>query len=266
VAPNYNATNPITFNATTPNSPSVSWTLNLTYTTTGGKCKGCTNSQSLTTASGANGTATYQSMGGQLVATATDGVNSSGSVTAYVVGAAIPTATEVALLNSSYSGATTNLLNGIAQVESSTTQFVQKTNFGVAAYWPTESLSDGGSHIGLLMLPVAMGVAWDYNINVAQGASLFGAKLASATRIMNSAINTYSGLPALNAVQLENMALVLYGPYAAAGATNQYYAPSCQGGTAAGTTCSGGTWVWVVNTANNAGGVAYANKCRASVH
>lgn len=84
IQPNYNVTAPITFNATTPNSPSLSWTLNLTYTTTAGKCSGCTNSQGLNTASGANGTATYQSMGGQLVATATDGANSSATVKVYI--------------------------------------------------------------------------------------------------------------------------------------------------------------------------------------
>jgi hypothetical protein len=203
--------------------------------------------------------------GGQLIATAADTESTeTASVTVYPLGTDIATATEVTLLDSIYSGKTPNLLSGIAQVESSTSQFAQISNFGISAYWPHESY-DGGSHIGLLQLPVAMDVAWDYTINANAGEQLFEDKLASATRIMKAAFTTYTGLPELGGIYIENMALVLYGPYAKAGVTNQYYAPSCKGGTVNGTTCTGGTWVWVVNKANNPNGVAYANKCRASI-
>jgi hypothetical protein len=258
----YNIAGPITFRATTPNSSEVSWTLDLTYTTSGGKCAKCTNAKSLKTKSGADGMESYKSMGGQLVATAADDLNDTANVTVYVVGAPVPLTTEVTLLDSIYPGPTSNLLSGIAFVESSLQQFAQLTNFGIDNYWPTESY-DGGTHIGLMQLPVAMGVAWDYSTNAGHGEKLFATKVATATRLMNTAIATYPGLPTLTGVNLENMALVLYGPYAKAGIANQYYVPSCQGGT--GKNCTGGTWVWVVNTADNPNGVAYANKCRASV-
>jgi len=260
----YDVAGPIVFNATAANNSKLSWTVALTYTTTGGDCAQCVTSDTFQTPAGKDKDKSYTNKGGQIVATATDSLSNAASVTVYVVGTSIPTSTEVSLLDSIYSGPTSNLMSGIAQVESSTMQFAQETNFGIASYWPTESY-DGGSHIGLLQLPVAMAVAWDYQTNSIQGEQLFDQKIATATRLMNKAIAAYSGLPTLTAVQLENMGLVLYGPYAAAGITNQYYVPSCSGGTAKGHTCSGGNWVWSVNTTTNPNGVAYANKCRASV-
>jgi hypothetical protein len=155
-------------------------------------------------------------------------------------------------------------MSGIAFNESSVRQFAQLTNFGIDDYWPTESGADGGSHIGLMQMPVAMNVAWDFTVNANKGEQFFaGAKTATAIRLMNAAITAYPGLPTLNGVQIENMALVLYGQYAKKGILNQYYVPSCQGGIVNGKQCTGGTWVWIVNTANNPLGVAYANKARA---
>lgn len=48
------------------------------------------------------------------------------------------------------------------------------------------------------------------------------------------------------------MALVLYGEYASSSLDRQYYIPQV----------SGDTVDWVVNTANNPDGVAYANDAR----
>jgi hypothetical protein len=262
-----NFAGPITFDATTSDALPVAWTMNLSYRTTAGKCSSCGSTESLQTASGASGTESYTSMGGQLVATAVDTGNAQyfSNVTVFITGVAIPTATELALLDSIYPGATPNLLSGISKVESSIQQFSQESNMGVTASWPTESKSDGGSHIGLMQMPVAMDVAWDFTINANDAEQLFEKKLASATRIANNATKAYLGLPSLGPRQVENMALVLYGPYPKVGIANQYYAPFCQGGTPSGTTCTGGVWVWVVNTAGNPKGVAYANKCRSSI-
>jgi hypothetical protein len=261
---NYNTTDPIAFNGTTIwfGGTPVFWTVNLTYMTSGGRCVGCTNSQVFETESGSNGTEVYVSMGGQLVTTAAANTSDMMNMTSYIVGAEIPTETEVSLLDSIYPGPTSNLLSGIAYVESSIAQFEESSNYGISAYWPKES-NDGGSHIGLLQLPVAMDVAWDYTINVQKGEQLFaGEKVGFATRLMNKDIATHTGLPVLNGVQLENMALLLYGPKASTKLAMQYYVPFCQGGTVIGNTCSGGSWVWIVNTAGNPKGVAYANLCR----
>jgi hypothetical protein len=97
-------------------------------------------------------------MGGQVMATAADDLSDTANVTFYVVGSPIPTATEVALLDSIYPGSTSKLLSGIAFVESSLHQFTQLTNFGVDDYWPTES-NDGGSLLGRAAGQASLGSA-----------------------------------------------------------------------------------------------------------
>ncbi len=222
IAPNYNVTNPITFNATTPNSPSLSWTLNLSYTTTGGKCSGCTNSQSLTTASGVNGTETYQSMGGQLVATATDGAKSSGSVTVYVVGSPIPNSQITTQLTSiyqpSFQGYTPNLLCHIAVQESGYAQFTTKTLYGVSAHWPVEngatSNVPAGSYIGLMQVAVTMATAFDWFQNSIAGNNVFEGFVTKAINYQNAQMANVPGLPAMTGQQIEDSTLVLYGGFA----------------------------------------------------
>jgi hypothetical protein len=60
---------------------------------------------------------------------------------------------------------------------------------------------------------------------------------------------THPGLPDLTAFQLENMAILLYGPYAGGHKpTEQYYTPICEDGVVKGNACIGGSWVWKVNT------------------
>jgi hypothetical protein len=156
-------------------------------------------------------------------------------------------------------------MTGIASVESSIEQFKSEALYGQTLYWPLESY-DGGTHIGLMQMPTSMDYAFNWQDNASNAVALFYQKESVATTVASNEISSYSGLPALTGAQLENMALTLYGPYA--GGTNpakQYYVPGCVGGTASGTTCTGGTWQWVVNTAGNANGVAYANSCRSKV-
>ncbi len=160
---------------------------------------------------------------------------------------------------------TPHLMTGIASVESSIEQFKSEALYGQTLYWPLESY-DGGTHIGLMQMPTSMDYAFNWQDNASNAVALFYQKESVATTVASNEISSYSGLPALTGAQLENMALTLYGPYA--GGTNpakQYYVPGCVGGTASGTTCTGGTWQWVVNTAGNANGVAYANSCRSKV-
>jgi hypothetical protein len=157
-------------------------------------------------------------------------------------------------------------MTGIASVESSIQQFTSSSLYGQTLFWPYASISDGGSHVGLMQMPTSMDYAFNWQDNASNAVALFNSKESIANTVAANEISSDTGLPALTGVQLENMALLLYGPYA--GGTNpalQYYVPSCVGGTISGSNCVGGSWQWVVNTAGNANGVAYANSCRSQM-
>lgn len=161
-------------------------------------------------------------------------------------------------------GATPKLMTGIAHKESTYQQFRQQSLYEHPGLWPNSSY-DGGSHVGLMQMPITKSAAWDWLSNTQSGVSLFKEKLAIAKSIENSIRASHTNLAALGTVQRENMALVLYGPYA--GGTNQgkqYYIPSCNG-TVVGANCNGGKWQWKVNTAGNPGGVGYANSVRSQI-
>lgn len=79
---------------------------------------------------------------------------------AYVVGVPIPDSEITSRLLTLYRGVTRNLLTGIAMKESSYRQFSDRTLFGYAGKWPLESY-DGGSHIGLMMVPITMADSWN---------------------------------------------------------------------------------------------------------
>jgi hypothetical protein len=168
---------------------------------------------------------------------------------------AIPDSEITARLLSLYQGPTPNLLTGIANLESTYRQFFQRKLYGVSALWPNESNQDGGSHVGLMQMPTSQADAWDWHANTSDAAALFSAKIAAAGRLANRIISNYPSLPALTGVQIENMALVLYWPYANASLTMQYYVPLG----------SGSNMQWAVNTANNPNGVAYADSVRAKM-
>jgi hypothetical protein len=159
-----------------------------------------------------------------------------------------------ARLDKLYHGTTPNLLTGIASVESTYTQFSNRTLYGVTAQWPTESF-DGGSHIGLMQVQTTKDHAWDWHSNTRDGASLFADKIRTAKRLERRIRKQHPGLPQLTGVQIENMALVLYGPYASADLAKQYYAVQVLNNAPQ----------WVVNTAGNADGVGYADRVRESV-
>ena len=161
-------------------------------------------------------------------------------------------------------------MTGLAQHENGYYQFTSQDLLGATALWPTESY-DGGSHIGLMMIPVAENLAWDWLQNTNYGVNdtnngFAGAKLPLAKSFVNWLTGTksnknvpvHSGLPAFASPsgQLERMALVLYlGNTAAAGWAEQYYIPVCPPpGTikAKGNTwsCNGSSWYWAVNDPN----------------
>ncbi|MGC1730590.1 MAG: choice-of-anchor tandem repeat GloVer-containing protein [Steroidobacteraceae bacterium] len=255
---NYIQTPEISFSASSADTTTpITWTLQLLYSATDGK--GAINAtQSFSTTSGQTHNIHYTSKGGQLSVTATQGTLTA-NVTLTITGEPIPDATITAQLDSLYAnGATPNLLTGIAEVESSYEQFDgTETKYGYTGYWPNESKADGGSHIGLMMVPTTALEAWDWLDNTSNGASLFQQKLAAAGRNATRIIAQNPGLPNLTPVQLENMALLLYGPFAPTThqLKNQYYIPATVGG----------VLTWIVNTANNPSGVTYANSCRSNV-
>lgn len=260
---NSTATNPIHFEArTVPANATrqVDFNVLLEYATSGGR--GTTpDTRGFQAQPASVHDETYTGMGGRLTVNASATINNqtvnAQQVRATITGVALAEATITTRLVDLYrNGDTPRLMTGIAQVESSYLQFRTRTLYGRSDLWPTESF-DGGSHMGLMQMPITMAHAWNWETNTADGVDLFQEKLRAAHRIMRRIINANHGLRQLTGVELENMALVLYGPNASADLGSQYYAPA--------PTPTGGV-DWVVNTAGNAGGVTYANNCRGSMH
>ena len=176
--------------------------------------------------------------------------------------------------NSSLTKPTPGLLTGIAQHESSYQQFGReaKTQGTIVVNqdcpgisddrWPKES-DDGGSHIGLMQVPTTNEDAWDWLQDTQSGWHIFvNDKLAAARRNASRIRRHHPGLRPLNETELENMAVLLYGPFAPKGSLRvklrrQYYTVESD---------SAGTPTWVKNTANNPEGVAYVDQVRAKIH
>jgi hypothetical protein len=242
------ASDPIEFSATSSvdaNTP-ISWGLTLTYATSGNRGS-TTLTRSFDTQTGASHNEQYASQGGKIAVKATQSSNSD-STTAYVVGTAVPNSAISARLLALYSGATPDLLKKIAMQESGYRQFATRTLLGLRALWPVESY-DGGSHIGLMQVPVNIANAFDWMQNTQAGATVFTGMLQIALTRENQVRQANPGLPALNAVQRENNALAMYNT--GSGVSNMYYAANA----------STQPPTWVVNP-NNPNGVAYANSVR----
>jgi len=250
----YTATSPITFQAgPIAASATVQWTAQLNYATSGGRgsfqdLRNFTTDSTTTTHN-----ETYTSIGGKVTIQAKEnGSNpqSAPPITIYVVGIGIPDADITMRLVNLYGGATPNLMTGIAVRESSYRQFITRSLFSVSALWPTES-PDGGSHIGLMQMPTTQADAWDWTANTADGTHFFlSAKVPLAQHLTSLIIKGHPGLRQLTAVELEHVAVCLYGAGALPKLSQQYYAPV--------KTASGG-WDWAVNSSGNPQGVAYTN-------
>jgi|SRR5215213_84649 len=261
-APDFTKTDPITFQAevAAPNENNlVDWNVKLEYATSGNRgASEETRAFQTQAPATVSHDETYNSKGGKITVNAKTTIDSKTEnatpVTAFIVGASIPNQQITDRLISIYNGATPNLMTGIAQRESSYQQFRVMTLYGISARWPNESF-DGGSHVGLMQVEISMSHAWNWEDNTRDAVNLFQQKLAAARRIMQRIINDHKGLRKLTDVELENMALVLYGPHASADRAKQYYAPADKGN---------GTFDWIVNTAGNPDGVDYANSVRAN--
>lgn len=305
---NYNGTGTVQFSGGGTGS-SPNWSVQLHYLTSGGK--GGPDPSPLTFPGLSYSYPGYQSIGGQVVATAsataTDNSTVQDCVTFYVEGPETGNGGQGApggptggqgILNTiitsrldmlyqqspSYPNdgtATPDLMTGIAMKESSYKQFLTPeeppynpdlfslwNNFTIAAKWPLEGQkngqSDGGTHIGLMMFPTSDGDAWDWTINTNDGVndSTYGfagndlplANTLATWMIKGNSKSNFPGhspLAAPTGYQLENLALVLYGPYAHSTLwAEQYYIPVCIGTLSAKNntwTCSGAKWYWAIN-------------------
>jgi hypothetical protein len=236
----------------------VNWDVTLYYATSGNLGQ-YTVSDSFNSQLYVTTTRTYQSMGGRMTVNASSGQGIACPVEyAYIVGPPLILDQEITnrLLNLYSHGETLNLLCGIAQVESTYTQFTTRTLFGKDAKWPTESFGNGGAYIGLMQVPLTMADAWDWLNNTNMGACIFNEKKRIARNIERDIRNDpdhpeYRDLRPLTDFENENMALVLYnGPWAN-NPNMQYYIPYV-----------GCTVDWIINTANNPAGVFYADSVR----
>jgi hypothetical protein len=167
------------------------------------------------------------------------------SVTVYVDGDQIPDDDITGEVNYLYTPAgvcsgsgrvTSNLMTGIAMMESSYRQFVPTTFLGVSGRWP--NLSGDGSHIGLMMVEPNMPDGFDWYENTFDGVSLFCSdKLSDARDYVARAKTAYSGLGDVESNGIENIAL-------------ERYRGACSPSAMTNITCyyqvvnDGGTYVW----------------------
>lgn len=253
----YTASPSVTFKAAGA-AGTVNWTAALEYQTSGGRPNPPFHlTRTFQTLDNGSENQTYASQGGQVTVTAESGEQTR-TAKFLITGVPVPNHDITERLVSLYQGATPRLMTGVAQVESSYFQFRGRLLYGTSALWPYESAQDNGSHIGLMMMPTpeSLKYAWDWRVNTQAGVTLFKAKLGSAKRLMKRIIQMHPRLRELTSVELEHMALVLYGPYASADLGKQYYAPAR----------SGNGWTWIVNDAGNPLGVGYADGCFQSIH
>jgi len=206
---NYNATGPVQFSAGSGIGNSLNWTAQLHYLSSGGY--GGPDPAALTFPGYTYSYSGYQSIGGQVLATASttasDGSSVQDCVTFYVEGpeSGIPDNTITSQLDSLYTGSqsyptdptgqyppTPNLMTGVAERESTYHQFLYSDelapgqnpdlfslykNFTIDAFFPTENLQNNyagpGQQIGLMQEPTTDPDAWDWTKNTTDGVNLF---------------------------------------------------------------------------------------------
>ncbi|HZF13290.1 MAG TPA: hypothetical protein VFE33_31250 [Thermoanaerobaculia bacterium] len=248
-----------TFKARGPGVP-VDWKLDLEYSTSKGYGGYTPSLPGFRTQAGASLDQTFAAEGGKITVTASAKVGTdtvvTKPVTFTVTGTAIPDASITSRLVSLYQdGATPHLLTGIAMVESTYHQFEDNTLYGREDLWPTESHADGGSHIGLMMVPTSSGLAnaWSWQANTSAGVNVFRGKIALAQSRMKQMMEGKPGLRSLTALEIENMAVYLYRGASGSGSlSKQYYIPVQKSG----------KWDWAFNPKASSVGVAYVDLIR----
>ena len=110
-----------------------------------------------------------------------------------------------------------------------------------------------------MQLPTSWKAAWDWKVNTQAGVNFFKSKkIPTAKRVMRRMINDFKkqnpdikekSIEKLNAVQIENMALVYYGPYGKYGPYYILVREDKRG-------------VWKENIEGNPKGIAYVKEIR----
>jgi hypothetical protein len=205
---NYNFTGPVQFTAGTSAGSSISWSNQLHYLSSGGY--GGPDPAPVTNNGASFSYAGYQSIGGQVVATASttiaNGSTVQDCVTFYVEGpeSGILGGTITSQLDSLYTNSTgyktindgtvtSNLMTGVAMRESSYHQFLYpgelpngqnpdlfnlQHDFSIDAFWPNENIPNqyagAGEYIGLMQVgPTTDSDAWDWTQNTTDAVNLF---------------------------------------------------------------------------------------------
>lgn len=269
----FNGIDAFVYTATGESGKPIAWDTVLSYSPSKGRGP-FEKKATFTTESGVSNTTPLKSQGGQLKVSARQGSNTA-EVTAYITGTAVPKATIASKLSALYSGATKNLMVGLASHESRCLQFESQSLYGIRALWPTASHADGGSHIGIMQISLkptsddkvnrdSMLRAWDWNANGEAGVAWFGVKRKYARALIKKVIASHPGLRQLSATEEENWTIANYGQFSGVGADHQYYIPVCVKGTVVGKECKGkaAKWDWAENSKGNPGGIAYTKDVR----
>lgn len=248
---------------TSPANYPTGWQFSATYRTRGTVSFPQVNLGGISLAAGKQGGFSVFEAGGSIaIAVSVSNPTGASSTSAYIVGANPSESTITSTLVSLYQSSsrfprsgTPRLLTGLAAKESSYSQFAtfKHPTYGITAAWPNDNAAapgGGGGYIGLMQVPSSMSTAFSWMQNIKTGVSIFSDKLGTATSLMNSAMKAHSKLPALRDTQIEDNALVYYGPY---GGSGGYWVPNS----------SGTAWV---QTSSNSGGVSYVVYIRGHMH
>jgi hypothetical protein len=149
-------------------------------------------------------------------------------------------------------GGTENLLTGVADKESNYQQFRSFTHptYNILGSWPydNDEAPDGsGGYVGLLQVPTEMATAFSWVGNAERGLQVLEEKLGVARRNEQQRRSDHPQLPPLTATQLEDNALIKYGPH---GNHGYYWIPNSAAN------------AWIKNPQNQAG-VDYVDSIRA---
>jgi hypothetical protein len=269
---NYTTTPKISFKARAIESGTawqgeIEWMIDLEYDTTKSRGK-WTRQDTFSTTNESVHEKQYRSEGGKVTAVASvmlsNGKTLTKRVEFMIVGVDIPDNIITSQLTDSYTGATSNLLTGVAAVETAGDydQFRVFSKYGVTDLWPNESKSDNGSHIGLMQVAIRetgetsikarIGAVWNWLTNIQTAIEKhWNPTLAWSHQKVEALRAEYQELPDLTDVQHENNVLSMY-RIGWAYPKCFYYVPNV-------------TFTnWTTNVTNSTG-VNYANEVRSNL-
>lgn len=245
----YTSTPKTPFDAQSTQTDPISWTLKLSYTTSGGVGPFEIEIPPFSTQPNVAQNQIFKGEGGSLQVSASQ---DSSEVSENEIISGPPdqlvegwiTARLMALYPlGSQAGYTAQLLCDIAMKESSYLQFKRKNLYGLSALWPNENYPTkdvpAGAHIGLMQVATtgegvtsatSMAVAFDWMVNTQKGADNFNNKIARTIAYQNSQQKMIEGLPSMTGQQIEDSALARYGGFSFQGEALHYWIPGQDSG------------------------------------